>query len=49
MGRPVIFGDNPANRELFPADKENVHYVKMGDPAALADKILQLAELSKKV
>lgn len=48
MGRPVILGDNPANRELFSAEKENVHYVKMGDPAALAHKILELAELAKK-
>ena len=49
MERPVIFGDNPANRELFSTDTndvhfmKNVHFVKMGDPAALADKILELA------
>lgn len=47
MDRPVIFGDNPANRELFPEGKENVHYVQMGDPAALADKVLQLAEVKR--
>lgn len=43
MERPVIFGDNPANRELFPAERQGVHFVKMGDPAALADRILELA------
>jgi glycosyltransferase involved in cell wall biosynthesis len=43
MGKPVIFGDNPANRELFSTDAKNVHFVKMGDPEALADKILELA------
>ena len=43
MERPVIFGDNPANRELFSTGAKNVHFVKMGDPAALADKILELA------
>ncbi len=39
----MIFGDNPANRELFSADTRNVHFVKMGDPTALADKIIELA------
>ena len=49
MERPVIFGDNPANRELFSTDAndvhfmKNVHFVKMGDPTALTDKILELA------
>lgn len=43
MDRPVILGDNPANRELFSADTKNVYFVEMGDPKALADKILELA------
>lgn len=43
MERPVIFGDNPANRELFPVEEKGVYFVRMGDPAALADKILELA------
>ncbi|MGA2940358.1 MAG: glycosyltransferase [Syntrophobacteraceae bacterium] len=43
MERPVILGDNPANRELFLTETKNVHFVKMGDPEALADKILELA------
>ena len=54
MERPVIFGDNPANRELFSTDTnnvrfmKNVHFVKMGDPAALADKILELADVRER-
>ncbi len=43
MNRPVIFGENSANRELFSAGDRNAHFVKMGDPLALADKILELA------
>ena len=43
MNKPVIFGDNAANKELFSADTKNVHFVKMGDPKAMADKILELA------
>ena len=54
MERPVIFGDNPANRELFSKDTnnvrfmKNVHFVKMGDPAVLADKILELADMGER-
>ena len=40
MDKPVILGDNPANRELFSESTRNVHFVKMGDPEALADVIL---------
>jgi glycosyltransferase involved in cell wall biosynthesis len=43
MDRPVILGDNAANRELFSAGNKNVHFIKMGDPSALARKILELA------
>lgn len=44
MGKPVILGDNAANRELYiPKEKEN-YFVKMGDPAALAELILELAK-----
>ncbi len=48
MEKPVIFGDNPANRELFPKSTKSVHFVKMGDPSALADKILQLADVRER-
>jgi len=43
MNRPVIFGENPANRELFSTGEQNVHFVNMGDSPALAHKILELA------
>ncbi len=48
MERPVIFGDNSANGELFSTETKNVHFVKMGDPAALADKILELASVRER-
>ena len=43
MDKPVILGDNPANRELFTVGQQNIHFVRMGDPEALANRILQLA------
>lgn len=43
MEKPVILGDNPANRELFSETSRNIHFVRMGDPAALAELILRLA------
>ncbi|HYA40301.1 MAG TPA: glycosyltransferase [Syntrophobacteraceae bacterium] len=42
MDKPLIFGENPANRERFSSGEKNVHFVKMGDPPALANKILEL-------
>jgi glycosyltransferase involved in cell wall biosynthesis len=48
MERPVIFGDNPANRELFSTETKNVYFVKMGDPSALADKILELTDMRER-
>jgi glycosyltransferase involved in cell wall biosynthesis len=44
--KPTIVGDNPASRELF---KEGglVHFVKMNDPKALADKILEIKEYER--
>lgn len=43
MARPTIVGDNAATRELF-MPGEDVLAVPMGDPAALAEAILALAE-----
>lgn len=43
MGKPMILGDNPANRELFEADEQTVYYVKMGDAERLADEIRRIA------
>lgn len=48
MRKPVILGDNPANRELFSDETENVHFVRMGDPEALASRILHLADAKQK-
>lgn len=41
MKKPVIIGDNPANRELF-EDRKNALLVKHANPDALADAILEL-------
>jgi len=49
MDRPVILGENPANRELFSTGEKNVHFVKMGSPAALANKILGLSGSRERV
>ena len=40
MEKPVILGENSANHELF-EESDMVHFVKMGDPQALADAILK--------
>ncbi|MCE5334173.1 MAG: glycosyltransferase [Desulfobacteraceae bacterium] len=42
MDKPVILGDNPANRELFSEGFRNIHFVTMGDPEALAELIRRL-------
>ncbi len=38
MERPMILGENPANREFFPEDEKHI-FVPMGDPDALAEAI----------
>ena len=40
MGKRMILGENPANRELFDNDK-NVIFVEMGDDRALAEAIVE--------
>ena len=40
MDKPVILGDNAANRELF-EDAENVFFCEMGNVQELRDKILE--------
>ncbi len=42
MEKPVILGENSANRELFSEEDEGVYFVEMGDPEALKDKILEI-------
>lgn len=41
MGKPVIVGDNPANRELF-KDRRNALMCEMANADALAEAILEL-------
>ncbi|MBO8180437.1 MAG: glycosyltransferase family 4 protein [Archaeoglobus sp.] len=43
MKKPVIVGDNPANRELF-EDRENALFVEIANSDALAKGILELRE-----
>ena len=43
MKKPVIIGDNPANRELF-EDRKNALLVEHANPDALADAILELKD-----
>lgn len=43
MSKPTIVGDNPATRELF-THRNHVYAVRMGDPASLADGIVELVE-----
>lgn len=47
MGKPMILGDNEANRELFHEDMKGIHFVSMGDPKALAEKIEELYKRGK--
>lgn len=48
MDKPVILGDNPANRELFPEESGNIHFVRMGDPEELAKAISAMADAGKR-
>lgn len=47
MEKPIILGDSPANHELFKETDPGISFVAMGDPQALADKILEIKECSK--
>lgn len=42
MEKPMILGDNPANRELYSEDMDGIYFVEMGNPQALAKKILEV-------
>ena len=42
MGKPMILGENPANRELYSEDMDGIYFVEMGNPSALAKKILEI-------
>lgn len=47
MKKPMILGDNPANRELFQEDNINNYYVEMGSPDKLKKKILSIMKKQK--
>ncbi|MCC8050951.1 MAG: glycosyltransferase [Clostridiales bacterium] len=40
MEKPMILGNNPANRELFSEEDEHIYFVRMGSGRALKEKIL---------
>ncbi|MCI8550455.1 MAG: glycosyltransferase family 4 protein [Lachnospiraceae bacterium] len=44
MKKPMILGDNEANREFFEEKDGEVCYVEMGNPKALAAKVAKLAD-----
>lgn len=44
MGKPMILGDNEANRELYREESGKAYFVEMGNPQALAAKIAALAD-----
>lgn len=46
MGKPVILGDNPANRELF-QHLQTAYFCRMNDPQALAEAIIHLYQNQK--
>lgn len=48
-GKPMILGDNPANKELFDKNMEGIYYVEMGNPQALAEEILRIKENTNEI
>lgn len=42
MEKPMILGENPANRELYSEEMDGIYFVEMGNPQALARKILEI-------
>lgn len=44
MNKPMILGDNPANRELFDESQEGVGFCKMGDADSLKSAITAMLE-----
>jgi hypothetical protein len=46
MKKPMILGDNLANRELFKEEDKLIKYVKMGSPKSLAECILDAKKRS---
>lgn len=48
MGKPMILGDNPATHEMCALQNAECHYVEMGSPDALSEKILALYQKALK-
>lgn len=46
MEKPMILGDNAANHELFSTNDKDVRFVKMGDPADLVKKIVEMRDVN---
>lgn len=46
MEKPMILGENPANRELFVEDQKH-YFVEMGNAEALAQKIVECYEMNR--
>lgn len=46
IGKPMVLGDSPANHEYFCSDERH-KFVKMGNPKALADMILECFNIWK--
>lgn len=46
MGKKMILGENPANREVF-EEGEKILFVRMGDEKTLAEKILEALKAEK--
>lgn len=44
MKKPMILGDNPANRELFDETQEGIRFCRMGDAFSLRDAITVMLE-----
>ena len=43
MNKPMILGENPANREVFSEEANGVHFVEMGNEKLLFEKIAELS------
>lgn len=48
MEKPVVLGDSPANRELFDEMESGVYFVPMGNPEALAGRILEISNAERR-
>ena len=47
MNKPMILGENPANRELYSEADDKTYFVEMGNAGKLADKIREIAKIRK--